>query len=103
MNIHKNIWIGLAHVTNKFDNDILGDSRAAYVNILAIATSMNDYHIKAKDAIEKLGLECIEIEEIENLLERSKNYRLKNSIIYLANEVIKTGLVQFGNFHTFKK
>jgi hypothetical protein len=101
MNTQDNIWIGLAQVSSRPSNDLLGGSKGAYVNVLAIAINPADFIAKVKRAIIDLDLDPVHIEDIEPLSERRKNYEISRSILMLAHEVSETRGIRFGDFHTF--
>lgn len=101
MNIHNIIWIGLAQVSSRPDNGLLGSAKGAYVNVLALATNPTDFTNKVKKAIMNLGLDFVQIEDVEPFSERSENYEMTDIIINLAMDVSKSKEIRFGNFHTF--
>jgi len=101
MSIPNRIWIGLAKVSSIPGANLLDGAKGAYVNILAIASTSSEFKAKAKKAVEDLGLNFNQIEDIEIFSERIKNYELTGIIKNLAKEVNKTKELRFGNFHTF--
>lgn len=101
MNIKDNIWIGLAHVSSRPGNGLLGGANGAYVNILAIADNPSAFLDKVKEALEDIKLDFIRIEDIELFSKRSENYKIDKGIIELAIEVSKTKELRFGTFHTY--
>lgn len=101
MSIENNIWIGLAQISSKSVNGLLGSSNGAYVNVLALASNSNDFCEKVKKAINNLNLDFVQIEDVELLSERSESYEISDNIIKLAKEVKKYKELRFGNFHTF--
>jgi hypothetical protein len=101
MNIETTLWIGLAQISSSLDNGLLEQGKGAYVNVLAIATNHPDFTDKVKKAITDLGLDFVNIEEVEPFSERIKNYEMNEKIINLAIEVNKTKELRFGDFHTF--
>jgi hypothetical protein len=102
MNIENNIWIGLAQVSSKSVNGLLGSSKGAYVNVLALASNSNDFTEKVIKAIKELELDFVQIEDVELFSERIESYEINDNIINLAIEVNKSKELRFGNFHTFE-
>jgi len=102
VNINESIWIGLLQVSSKLENGILGSSLGAYVNVLAIAKNSNEFIDKVKEAVNELDLDFVDIEEIDLFTERRKKYRIDNSIIRLAKDVVKYKELRFGDFHTYE-
>ena len=98
---YNNIWIGLVHVSSLPNNDLLGNAKGAYVNVLALANNPNDFTNKVKESIIDLGLDFIELEDAELFSERIENYEVQENIKILATEVIKSKEVRFGDFHTY--
>jgi hypothetical protein len=101
MNINHNIWIGLAQVSSRPDNDLLGGPKGAYVNVLAIAASTEDFIAKVKKAVKDLDLDFIHIEDVEPFSERCKSYEINAGIMNIAIEVSESSELRFGDFHTF--
>jgi len=101
MNTQDNIWIGLAQVSSKSSNCLLGSSKGAYVNVLAIASNPTDFTDKVIKAVQDIGLDFIHIEDVELFTERIENYEIDESIKNIAIDVNKSKELRFGNFHTF--
>lgn len=101
MNNSTYTWIGLVEISDKPGNEILNDSTGAFVIVLASALSARDFTNKVKENIESMGLEFIQIEDVELFSERAEKNELDKNIINLAIEVIETGEIRFGDFHTF--
>lgn len=101
MNSSTYTWIGLVELSGKHGNKILNNSTGAFVNVLASALSARDFTNKVKETIESMGLEFIQIDDVELFSERAEKNELDKNIIKLAIEVIETGEIRFGDFHTF--
>ncbi len=97
----KEIWIGLVGVTPQPGNNLLGDAKGAYVNVLASATSAAKYTTKVKGALKEIGLNLIEIDDLEPLSERLSKWTVDEEIITMAQTVRKIDSVAFGTFYEY--
>lgn len=98
----KDIWIGLVGVTPQPENDLLGDAKGAYVNVLASATSASEYTDKVKRALHEAGLSLIEIENPEPLSERLSKWSVDEEIMTMAETVRRIDSVTFGTFYKYE-
>lgn len=95
------VWIGLAGVKPGTGENILGEDKGGYVNILLKASSVEDYHAKVKQFLSENNLELQELEDVEKLSTRLDHHEIEEKLIYLAKVVKRTGVPQFGTLHTF--
>lgn len=99
--VRKEVWIGLAHVSQQGRRGALGEADQAYVNTLALAASRSAFRSQIKKALEDLDLALIRLEDAEPLKIRLSKYRLDEGLLKLADEVRSAGLPRFGTLHSF--
>jgi hypothetical protein len=97
----KQVWIGLVSVTPQPGNDMLGDAKGAFVNVLAFAENTNEYEGEARRALAELNLTAYEFEEVEAFSKRISKWTVDKELHVLADEVRKTGAPRFGTFHNY--
>ena len=97
----KEIWIGLVGVTPRPGNNLIGDAKGAYVNVLASAKSASEYTDKVERALDEVGLNLIEIENPEPLAERLSKWSVDEEIMMMAETVKKIDSVVFGTFYEY--
>src|SRR4051794_36837233 len=67
-------WIGLAHVTPRPKNDMLGDTLGGYVHVVALATDVAEFSEKLSGMLDTCDFDVVEIEDIEPLSRRVQKY-----------------------------
>ena len=80
-------WIGLANVTPKPGNDLLGTGPGAFVVSIAWANSARDYFRKVVDVLNEEGFDVVQIEDIDTFEDRIKNQTVASEILELAEQV----------------
>jgi len=100
--MNQRVWISLLEVEpsaksqyKKFGN--------AFVNAIAGAKSKEEAISSIESALNKIGWELISVEDLDLYDKRIKNYKVSLELQKLATIVKKTGDVQFGTFHTWRK
>lgn len=108
MNIHSSgsttcseVWIGLAQVIERRGGNVLQGSPGAFVNILARACGVEEYHAVVTGAVDELSLDLKEIEDAEPLWQRTNRTSVEPQLLNEAELVRITGAVRFGTFHAF--
>jgi hypothetical protein len=96
-------WIGLIGLYPLKGNTTLAQNQGAYANILLIASSIEDYKIKAKEFLLEINFEIFEMEDIESLSERIKNFGIDSSISYLTDIVKLEKSPQISTLHVFDR
>ena len=92
----------MAGVRPRPGNQLLGDSRGAYVNVLALANDEPQFVEKATLALSALGFDIFEVEDVEPLQDRATRVLIDDELIRLAEEVRASGETQLGTFHAFQ-
>lgn len=97
------IWIGLADVKPKEGNDSLGDSKGAYVNIIALASSSEEFYKLVEIELLRYGFVVLNIEDIELFYKRIESYSISDELRDIAREVEETEKVGVGSFHSYRQ
>jgi len=97
----KELWIGLASIVPLEGNNEFSLTKGIYVNIIALASSIDDYRgvINADLVGQKYRL--IDIEDVETFQERTQKYHVSDELLGLAKQVQVTGKIGLGTFHTY--
>ena len=97
------LWIGLAKVEPSSPNSVLTEAESAFTNVIGIAGGRLSFRRKISEALCKLGLKLIRLEDAETVQNRVSKYSLDAELSRAAKVARKTGQVTFGTFHTFLK
>lgn len=95
------VYIGLVGVAPNPGSDVLGTAKGAYVNVLVLASSVEEYEAGASRALADLGLFAFEFEDVEPFESRANHRDLEEELHVLASEVSESKKPRFSNFHTF--
>ena len=97
------IFIGLAHVvTNKAAAGVLKGAKGAYVNILCLVLNEAEFIVEVSRVLMSMGLNLVDVEDIEKISERIKKYEIEDSLLSLADQLSEGKKVMFGRFHTYQ-
>ena|SRR3989442_1640048 len=102
----KQLWIGLVEVRALHrSNDILEDTKGAFVNIVTWAANADQYRQNAELITSKLGLFVAGIENAEPIKARRKKSRAFNEEIedMVSRAEGNPNAIIYGTFHTFEK
>jgi hypothetical protein len=97
----KQVWIGLAHIRQRPGAGVLMDENEAWVQILAMGASAAEYRAAAVDALDHLGFDLQQLEDVDPLEQRLRSFAVDESLIIKAAEVRETGFARFGPFVTW--
>jgi hypothetical protein len=103
----KQLWIGLVEVRPLAgNNEILGDAKGAFVNIVTWASNDEEYRRNAELIASKLGLFVSEIENPEPL--RVRRMKTTGGLGQEIEDMISRAednpnAIIYGTFHTFEK
>lgn len=95
------VWIGLADVRQRAGAGVLLDRNQAIVNVLAIAIDEHQFSQIVRATLDGRGFDLIQLEDPEPLAQRAEQFIVAEELLRLAEEVRRTGLPQFGTFHTW--
>ncbi len=96
------VWIGMVDARPREGNDVLKKGAlGAYVQILALAHNASTFREKATKALDALGFDAVEFEDLEDFEGRCRGGRLDPEMIRLANDAIDTGECQFATFNSY--
>lgn len=77
------------------------DRNDAFVNVMALASTLVEFTQLVRDDLAQLGFDLIELEEPERLSERRESFIIPEEIDRLAELTLATAKVQFDAFHTW--
>ena len=80
---------------------MLMDENKAFVHVMALASDDLDYRLAAAAALDDLGFDLLELEEIERLDDRLRSFSVDDLLLKKADEVRATGRPRFGPFITW--
>jgi len=87
------VWIGLIHVKPYAGHEARFNGPGAYTNMLALATSHEEYAEKVTARCNDDQLEVIEIEDVEPLSQRMAEYEVTEEIVSLAGAALDGAIV----------
>lgn len=99
--MRREVHIGMVGVVPAKGSDLLGNAKGAYVNVLALASTPQEYEDEVQRALGGLGLFAFEFEDVEPFANRASQRSLEADLYVLAAEVSETGQPRFATFHTF--
>jgi hypothetical protein len=98
----KRVFIGLAHVkANRIATDVLKGANGAYVNILCLATNESEFLNEAAKTLNFLGLNLVDVEDIEPIDKRIEKYEVDDNLLKLVKQVNEENKVMLGTFHAY--
>lgn len=95
------IFIGLIKVKPIGVNSIIGRSEAAYVNVIAIAESAEEYLKIIKLKLLEFQLKVISYEDVESVAKRLDNFEISEDLKTMLNEISESEPIKFGEFHCY--
>ena len=101
--MNKVIWIGMARVVpDSRHSNILNGAKYAYVNIVAYASSDDEFKQSVKDALANLGFILEKLEDVELFEMLTARAQPALSIFFLVEQLKLDKKLQFGTFHVLK-
>ncbi|MCU0450171.1 MAG: hypothetical protein MUC97_10100 [Bernardetiaceae bacterium] len=95
------VYIGMANVRTQHPATVLGHNAGAVVNVLAYAANRRDFCAQAEQALYHLGMNLMEMEEVEVFdFQRNKSIR-KPTLLAKARHVLDTQQVMFDTFYAY--
>jgi len=99
--VEREVWIGLVEVAPEEGNNMFEGALGAYVNVLALASSVEDYMAVTAPALLHRGLIAVGVDDPEPLRERQAKFQLRDEIVQLGEQA-QTGEVVWDRFHSFE-
>jgi hypothetical protein len=96
----RELWIGLVEVTADEGNDIFDGAPGAYTNVLALASSVEDYMAVTAPALLRAGVVAVGVDDPEALRVRQSRAELSDDILALSERAAQ-GEVVWTTFHVF--
>jgi hypothetical protein len=99
----KIIWIGLADVVPCQGNHELGDSKGAYVKVVAPALSDSDFSEKVAEAFLSCDFLVKNLEDVQTFVDYLEKRSVPDDLKDLAKQAQVDESVLFGTFHAYDK
>src|SRR5947209_9666801 len=96
----REVWTGLVEVTADEGNDIFDGAPGAYVNVLALASSVEDYMAVTAPLLLRAGVVAVGLDDPEPLRERQSRMKLSDDILALGERAARDGVV-WDTFYVF--
>lgn len=94
-------WIGLAQVKPRPGNEMLGIATGAFVPVLALARTQDDFVNKVVAKLESYDFDVVEIDDIELCKARFKQPDISNEIIALETLLSEDNPVTLHTFQSY--
>jgi hypothetical protein len=98
----REVWIGLAGVRPRPGNEIFGRRAGAYVNVVALADTLDDPRRVVTSHFDQLRFDVTEIEDLEPLEQRLDRHGVSEEILDLVTELSRATVVVNHVFHTYE-
>lgn len=95
------IWIGLVEVQPQPGNDALRGAKGAFVNVVALAPTEQEYRALVDATMAEYGFSIIKYSDVARLDDWKRSYRLHPELDQLANGLTKEYAIQFGEFQSY--
>jgi hypothetical protein len=96
------MWTALAHVMPRVGEDPLDGARGAFVHAVGPAPSSSEFEERLRSLVAGLGLQLIELDDLEEIGERRSKYELTDELRAMAAQSDATGEIKLGSFHTYE-
>src|SRR5437870_5244948 len=97
----REVWTGLVEVAADEGNDIFDGAPGAYVTVLALASSVEDYMAVTAPALLRAGVVAVGVDDPEPLRVRQSRTKLSDDWLALADRAAQ-GEVVWDTFHVFE-
>lgn len=95
------LWIGLWEVSCDEKSDLLGGHRGAFVNVIGMAYSSNEYEKLARSTFSKMGFDVVGVEDIDIYDERMLNFDIDIDLQEIAESITDEKPIGIGVFDSF--
>ena len=93
------LWRSLIGIKQRPGVTFLGNAIGAYTNVVASADDIPHFRSKVENALDELGLDLIEIEDIHPIAQEVESDRLPDEIARMIQTVNEVDSVAFGTFY----
>lgn len=98
----KEIWIGQVEVVPGEGNEgILDGAAGAFVHVLALVSSEQEYQLLVSEALSSDGFHVLEISDVEPLQERLRTGGACEEILQLAEDMDEENKLRFDEFQAY--
>ena len=91
-------WIGLAEVSAKEVNDILGPEEGAFAVVVALAKGSEDFIARVAHAADQLGLNLLQCTDVDPYADRVGQHEVEESVRRLAASLTPAEPLRFDDF-----
>lgn len=88
-------------LANPQTGDVLNGAKGAYVNILGFVLDEAEFISEAINVLNTLGLNMVEIEDVEPFSARLDKYEVDEKLLNLTKQVADMHKVMFDSFYTY--
>lgn len=99
----KQLWMSLVGALQRPGIHFLGDAKGGYVHVIAEASNQAEFEQKVSDALDELGLDLIDIDDVKALPLKLSDAQLSKELLTMAKTVRRTGSIAFGTFYPFEE
>jgi hypothetical protein len=93
--------MGLATVEQRRGAGVLMDENKALVHVLALASDDGEYRLAAAAALDEIGFDLVELEDVVRLADRLRSFNVDERLLTKADEVRASGQPHFAPFVTW--
>jgi hypothetical protein len=94
-------WIGLAHVRPQRGNDVLQGAMGAFVAVVALANSEDEFVNQVVKKLNSYDFDVIEIKDIELFRKRSESFNVDQEVSSLVNSLTSKSPIALHKFHSY--
>ena len=94
-------WVATAEVLPLTGNALLGSASGAYVPVVGIAVSENEFRVGVGRAMTALEFDLVELAEVRQLKSSSDVAGLDAALRERVNTLHAGNPIEFGSFHAF--
>ena len=96
-------WIGLVEVFGPRNKTLSEEKpKGAFVNVIALACSEQEFFSRVREALEELGFDILDLEDVEPYAERTKKYKIDPKLKEMAAKIDSKNPIGFGTFHMYR-
>ena len=96
------LWIAFVHVAPTDSSAPIAGAAGAYSNVVGAALDRDSFVRKLAKAAADLNLHLLEVEDVEQLSQRLRNWQVDPEIHELARDAsTEPKVIHFGTFHTY--
>jgi peptidase E len=95
-------WIGLAHVKPTRSNDLLEGAIGAFVPVVALSVTQEDFVSQVTSALQSWGFTVVELEDIEPWRSRIRRFPVDEHVQGLVRRLGPDNPIEFSVFQSYR-